>query len=278
MISLGINGCSRWQTKTVDLMGDVTAKLNLPEFNRALVKFQVDTEMGWPEVIRIQAKAMLKRLLDWTAPKGINKAAQKQGKAKVEQDVRRVFTAFEHFEFRDLGIQRAWEEGDQETLEKIFKNSPKLSQFTLLHQPKEEIHEAARRRGRVPRRNKARHVIMGKGRQAGARLLDRYITKRMKRVGRAMAGWIRAASHLSEKFPAWIRKSGGALEGGVRDETRNRIHPRIIMTNTVDYISELVPGSMQSALIRSRIRDMEKHAKKLIRARARKRGFKVRGN
>lgn len=245
----------------------VTAQVNTKAFEEALIQFKTKTQLGWPQVIKMQARLMVERLIEWTPPFGKDKSAQKKGQATVAGDIRRVFLDFHNFEFRNLSIQKAWETEDRETLDRIFKASPSLSRYRLLDAPDPAIHQNLRRNGRVAKRRLPTFVVMDGG-KSGQTKIARYITTVQKRVGKAKAGWIAAAQFLTAKFPAWITKSGSSI-GTVQDYTNRLNNPSVIMRNEIEYVSEIFPDSKMSELLSTRIRDMEKNADQYLRAKAR---------
>lgn len=250
----------------------VHAEVDTSNFERALVRYQVETQMAWTDVIRMQARLLVERLIEWTPPFGKGKDAQSKGQKRVEADIRRVFTDFGKFQFRELSIQKAWETEDKETLSRIFKNSPHLSQYTLLDAPVAQIHEGIRVAGKVPKKNQPRFVVMD-GRRSGENKIAAYAREVGRRVGKAKAGWIMAAQLLAAKFPAWITKSGGETLGGVRDNSTNSSDPSITMSNIVPYASDIFSESKQQELLDTRVRDMEANTEHYLEAKARKTGL-----
>lgn len=71
------------------------------EFQTALLRFQVLTQLGWAEVLKMQARLLVVRLIEWTIPHGMGKDAQAKGKGAVDADIKRVFMDFRTFEFRN---------------------------------------------------------------------------------------------------------------------------------------------------------------------------------
>lgn len=246
----------------------IHAEADIREFEAALVRFQNATQLGWPEVIKMQARLLVERLIEWTPPFGSDKAAQRKGQKAVNSDIRRVFVDFCGFEFRDLSIQKAWETEDKDALARIFKDSPALSRFTLLPVPVPQIHEGLRVKGRVPKRYRPRFVVMD-GRRTGEGKIASYVSKVGKRVGKAKAGWLIGAKALASKFPAWITKTGGESLGAVNDRTTMLDHPAYTISNLVNYISDILGEDKVRQILATRIRDMEKNAEAYLRAKAR---------
>jgi len=271
----------------------VNAEVDSREFERALANFQRDTELGWVEVIKMQARLLVERLIEWTPPFGKDKAAQQKGMATVEGDIRRVFIPFkdvpflvkeiaqrrleglagekdfDRVEFRNGKIQKEWEQKDWSALRVIFERSveAKARLFKITRTPDPGDHQAARVAGRVKKRRQPNVVI------ERVASLKSYIREIQRRVGTAKAGWIRGAQLLMAKFPAWIGKTGGESLGSVQDNSTNPLNPSITVSNEVPYASDIFPGSKLSELLSTRIRDMEKNAERFVDAKRRKAGL-----
>lgn len=271
----------------------VEAEVDGREFERALVNFQRETELGWGEVIKMQARLLVERLIEWTPPFGKDKAAQKKGMAKVDSDIRRVFIPFkdvpflvkeiaqqrleglagekdfDKVEFRNGKIQKEWEQKDWPALRVIFGRSVEAQarRMKITKTPDHADHQAARVAGRVRKRRQPNVVI------ERAASLKSYIREVQRRVGTAKAGWIRGAQLLTAKFPAWIGKTGGESLGSVQDNSANPLNPSITVSNEVPYASDIFPSSKMSELLSTRIRDMEKNAERFVDAKRRKAGL-----
>lgn len=267
------------------------AKVDCREFTEALTRFQRETKLGWAEVIQMQTRLLVERLIEWTPPFGKDKAAQRRGAARVEQDIRRVFVPakdvpflvkeiaqrrlqefsqrndFHGFHFRNSKIQKAWDNENWAALEIIFTRSQKrkMRELEISQVPDPSRHQAARIAGRVPKHQRRRSII----RRASA--LSAYIKKVQKRVGAAKSGWIPAAKFLKGKFPQWVIQA--TLLGSIRDRSSNLINPSIVISNEVAYVSDIFSSSKQDELIRSRIRDMERSTRHLVEAKRRKAGL-----
>lgn len=263
------------------------------EFEDALIRFQRQTQLGWPEVIRMQARLLVERLIEWTPPFGKNKAAQTKGTRAVESDVRRVFIPFkdvpflvkdiaaqrlegmsseknlDKVKFRDPSIQKLWDKRNWDVLRLIFERSAESQsrKMRIVRNPDPAEHQKARVGGRV-RKGRRPTVVVEK--EASLRT---YIRAVQKRVGKAKAGWLAAARLIAAKFPAWIGKSGGEMLGRVRDQSNQSDNPSITMSNEVGYASQIFPTSKLAQLLSSRVRDMENNARQFLRAKARSSGL-----
>jgi hypothetical protein len=263
------------------------------EFENALVRFQRETQLGWPDVIRMQARLLVERLIEWTPPFGKNKAAQTKGALAVESDVRRVFIPFkdvpflvkeiaaqrleamsseknlDKVKFRDPSIQKLWNKRDWDVLRIIFERSAeaKSRNMRVVRVPDPAEHQKARVGGRV-RKGRRPTVVIEK-----EAALRSYIREVQKRVGKAKAGWIAGARAVAAKFPAWIGKSGGEILGRVQDQSNQADNPSITMSNEVEYASQIFPATKLAKLLSSRVRDMEKNARQFLQAKVRSSGL-----
>lgn len=271
----------------------VRAEVDAREFEQALIRFQRETQLGWPQVLNMQARLLVERLIEWTPPFGQDKAAQKKGQAAVAGDIRRVFIPFKDVpllvqeialqrleglarekdlsggKFRNPKVQQAWEQQDWDALRIIFHRSAesKSKRLTLLKTPDPALHQAARVAGRVPKRRKAQIVI------ERAATLKAYIRTVQQRVGKAKAGWMRGAHLLAAKFPAWISKSGGENLGAIKDDSLNATDPSITVSNQVAYASNIFPPAKLAELLATRLRDMTTHAARYVDAKRRGAGL-----
>ena len=255
------------------------------------MRFQRETQLGWSEVIKMQTRLLVERLIEWTPPFGKDKAAQRRGSSRIEQDIRRVFIAAKDasllikeivqrrlhqfsenddlhgFRFRNSKIQKAWENRDWAALEIIFVRSgqAKMRKLDICQVPDPVRHQAARVAGRVSQHHRPRFVV----KRAAA--LKAYIKQVQKRVGTAKSGWIPAAEFLRGKFPRWIIQASPL--GSIRDRSNDPTNPSIVVSNEVPFVSEIFDRSKWNELILTRIRDMEKNARRFVESRRRKAGL-----
>jgi hypothetical protein len=84
--------------------------------------------------------------------------------------------------------------------------------------------------------------------------LDEYIQKAIKKVGIAKAGWANCALQLKKvnkgkltaSIPPWvIRHTADFKNGNTQDLTSDIKNPRVVMTNTTPWASNVIPASEQ---------------------------------
>jgi len=84
--------------------------------------------------------------------------------------------------------------------------------------------------------------------------LDEYIQKAIKKVGIAKAGWANCAlqlkkvnkGKLTQGIPPWVmRHTGDFKNGNTEDLTSDIKNPRVVMTNTTPWASNVIPASEQ---------------------------------
>ena len=96
-------------------------------------------------------------------------------------------------------------------------------------------HKEARVKGRVPKSTRA--VVI-----SDAKKLAEYTEMRRGNVGFAKAGWVNAASRMGRTkttIPRWISKHTSAPGHG-NDFTNDILAPRFELTNSVNYLSEIL--------------------------------------
>jgi len=85
--------------------------------------------------------------------------------------------------------------------------------------------------------------------------LDEYIQKAIKKVGIAKAGWANCAlqlkkvnkGKLTQGIPPWVmRHTGDFKNGNTQDLTSDIKNPRVVMTNTTPWASNVIPESEQA--------------------------------
>lgn len=141
------------------------------------------------------------------------RAAQKAGEAKVARDVKRVFAsasfvydtikapaAASDFWFNLRGKKKNYAEAER--IMKAASSNSKVRNAPIVQRPEASLHQAARRRGTVPRVD-VRQVI------ADPKALDRYIRLVQRRVGMLAAGIVTTYNGrfgALRGVPAFIRR------------------------------------------------------------------------
>lgn len=118
----------------------------------------------------------------------------------------------------------------------------------------ESLHKKARdNKGRVPDSTEPTLLI-----EAGAEKgLDKYVEKTLKKVGLTKAGWavcaekipLKQAQSATRGIPQWVTRNKGRATGHIRDESNNTNNPKVTMTNSTPWCSQvLTPQAAQKAL------------------------------
>jgi hypothetical protein len=242
----------------------IDTKVDTREFERALIRYKVESRKGWKEVIREQSRLLLVRLLRLTPPK-----TQAQGRKAVAADIRKVMTDLDGYRFESPGIQKAWDEKDWDALEVIFRRSPEFSRLRFSEGADASEHRSARtRRGRVPKRRKATVLVKKPSK------LKRYIRDTQKRVGLTKAGWMAGLKIIQGKIPGWVSKHGSGY-GSAKDASSDRRDPHIQVVNATRGIGEIDrEDRILTTALQGRSRDMLRSLKKKQEFASRRSGFR----
>lgn len=250
------------------------ASSDLDRFNRSIEKFAAESNRSFGDVIRQQAKLLVKDLIRATPPFGRNtfsesfNAQRRAGMDAVERDIRKVFVPLRVFVertnspklaaalssagglvavnrvSRKQGVKRSGV--DMQALEAIFRNIG--MDGVIIREVKPELHEEARNsKGRVGKRPRSYIVV-------DERSINRYIKLKQSHIGKAKAGWMKAAIGLAVAgIPGWIREH---LTAGVFvDKSKGIIDQTITIGNLVSYSSDFSEAPFRAA-IENRIRSM----------------------
>lgn len=256
-------------------------------------KFIAETNRDTRKVIKDQARLLARDMLKITPPHGRQAfseslAEQRRiGMQAVEKDIRTVFQPISKLidnvadKSPNLAYELMMASGihstsriskkanqrvarlDMVALEAIFRNA--FPDLTIIKEVVPSLHTAQRnRRGRINERHAKKYIV------ADERSLTRYIKNMRNHVGKAKAGWLRAALDLGIKaIPKWIRKH--ATPGLFRDGTTHATDPKPFITigNMVQYGTEF-PKRLFLAAMQNRIRGMKKQLEKMAEHKARK--------
>lgn len=120
-------------------------------------------------------------------------------------------------------------------------------------------------RGRVPRKGVKVWLVLS------SQSLKRYIRDVVGHVGKAKAGWAKAAAKFGVSLPRWITRHKETSPGLAQDDTDNPTQPSVTIGNLVDFAQEFEGrfGIVKAAL-RNRERAMRIQTDKLLAAAARK--------
>lgn len=263
------------------------ASSELLRFNRMVEKFSTETRRSFKDVLWQQAKLLVKDLIRATPPFGGNafsesfNAQRRVGMEAVERDIRSVFTSLREFVGRlhdqdlanalsmagGLGSMnktrrnRGWRSGvDMQALEAIFRNMGMDGR--IIRDVKPELHEQARnQRGRVGKRSKS-YIVVDEG------SIKRYIKLKQSHIGKAKAGWMKAAIGLAVSgIPRWIRDH--LAPGVFTDKSNGILEQSITVGNLVSYAADFSERPFRAA-IENRIRSMKIQMEKIAAALAKK--------
>jgi hypothetical protein len=126
----------------------------------------------------------------------------------------------------------------------------------LLDEFDKSIHKNARNKttGRVTKRRASLHLVIGAEKE-----LEKYRKEMIARVGLTKAGWAKCAdlipitgrvSSATRGFPQWVKRHRNKLASGtISDKSNDPINPRVVMTNTTPWCSQVLPpAKAQKAL------------------------------
>lgn len=175
--------------------------IDTDRFNAALHLFSSYSRKAGEEVLKAQARGLVKTVIEVTPPGGKNVASSKakaRGQASTTGDILKLF----------VGAPGQTRPINMRAIHEAHRSKPK---------------------GRVKNSLVPRVVVA----QAD---LARYITEQRAKVGFLASGWNESAARFGFKPPAWVWRNSG--EGSIRIElTDNRLTIR--MVNSVRYASAI---------------------------------------
>lgn len=173
---------------------------------QAVDRFMANSKRSRGEVMKEQARGILKYVIDVTPPAGWNKnteeltkggKAKQRGEQKVERDIRKIMTP-----------ARKGQKIYPESIKSLHKRYRSTSDGN--------VHTNLARKGRAYRVSREELVS--------------YIREKRKMVGFLASGWKAAADSLGVRLPAWITKHSGpgyakirANDNGIRVEFNNSV-------------------------------------------------------
>ncbi len=208
------------------------------KFDTALKQFRALSRRAIGEILKEQARGIIRRVTEFTPPGGggvRGTEAKKRGEAKVAGDI---------FKLMERGRKK-----------EVSSESPA------------DIHRRHRdARGRVRRELSPKIKVRASD-------LSKLIREKKRMVGFLASGWKAAASKFNARLPAWITRHSGPGSAKVRSDAAM---VEVSATNSVDYASRMdIDRRIQSAIdaqAGAMLRQVEKLA---IKEAARKAGFKA---
>lgn len=227
-----------------------TVSLDVARLNEDLRAFVASTGRDLAQAIRDQARLLTRDLIGGTPPFGKHafrrssnefgagesyNEQRKIGEAAVRRDVRKVFQPFKQYaafigkKFNNPKLEqyllKLGRQSDTQQLERIFKK--------WMWHPK--IKTTATRPDHIKRRDRRGRVK----RATNTFILDErsrvnYEKQAISHVGKAKAGWVKAAQALGlSSIPNWITRHSSP--GLFQDSTTDLTHPSVMIGNLVDY-------------------------------------------
>ncbi len=196
-------------------------------------------------------------------PDGISNIARDLGRAAVKGDIARIYASpsvvFDKLK-KAAGpkVARAFyaalKKGDFATARIICQTAGQaaIGRLDIITWDGGALHRRNRnKRGRV---NRGRKPVLVNDPAA----LKKYVKEKQSLVGFAKSGWINAALSIKPggRIPAWIRNNKGPGVG--RDETKDPTHPRIFLTNAVNYIDSILLPRYRNRAITSFSESLQK--------------------
>ena len=255
------------------MTGRVT--VDMPRLNADLAMYAKGMKIGLGEAVRKQARLFLEDVVRATPPFGKHPFSEsfneqrKIGENAVVRDLRKIFRLV-----RPLGRwlgRRARDPQMQERVEGYVQGGNLRAIRTILsnmlngadvrHEVEPALHMVRRGgRGRVGRGSLTFIVE--------ERSFNRYLAAVLKHVGRAKAGWARAAAQLGVKLPNWITRHS---TGGVYEDNLGSENPSVTVGNLIEFGGDFDQGPFDAA-IENRVRSMAKELEKVFEYEARKAG------
>lgn len=235
------------------------------------------------QVLKDQARLFVRDCARMTPPFGdspINEswsAQRKLGEAATAADVQAVFQPIDPEGMAKFisgtpkrkaafikRISNYARRGDIEAIRKIVIDIGYPCQG-VLKEVSPRAHERERgKRGRVMTKKLRPWLILSKN------SLKRYIKEKIGHVGKAKAGWAKAAAQVGLNLPNWITRHAGTSRGLCEDQTEHPTMPSITIGNLVAWAQEFegLFGVVRPAL-RQRERAMKKQLEILMQKTAR---------
>ena len=206
-----------------------------------------------------------------TSLPGNSLSARKQGQDAVARDIRRLCLSFDDLEMAKgegrmavnlRGLLRAGQYGTAlQVLDRAGVRVESIEATATV----EVLNRHRDRRGRVVR---GRRVLVRDGRS-----IVRLLRSQQALVGRAKAGWKRAADALGLRLPRWITRHE---EPGIFTEQGRGDNRSIIVGNALGYAQKLdQTANIMNRAYRNRLRNLRAQVEAATAAAARKAGARV---
>lgn len=229
---------------------------NIEVFENNLRRYAVIAGKSIWSAVKEEALDISKRLTSITPPK-----SAKQGKKRIESDIKRVYLMnewfLEKFQFKStaLGekVKSAVRLADKGSLEEVFNRSAKFSRIHI-ENFNESIHKRFRRNGRV-----AKGVAPFSYPLSDQTKVTNFIKEKSKRAGLVKSGWAACVKALGGSVAKWTDK--GSASGSV---IQNEKEKYIILTNNIQYASSFI--NAYRAVLRGRSKELAKKTEKALKS------------
>jgi len=207
--------------------------VNDVNFRKMLAEFARKTGVALPQVVRLEARLLLKEVIKWTPPfKNASTEGESDraiGKAAVSRDIRRAIAPLEQGGWKSKSIRDVIGRQDSEAMESILKGfkgaqgKPRVTAFS----PQDHKIKRNPRSGRVAK-NQWRFTF-----DAGKQ--KKYTRGMEKRVGAAKGSWAEAFTKVGGKPKGWTvtaHRLSQPSSSTVIDATSDPFNPSFEVTST----------------------------------------------
>jgi hypothetical protein len=228
-------------------------RLDNLQFKKIFDDYQVILGKTMPECVRINARLVAVELARRTQPFGID---QKPGETAVQNDVKKLLKLPIQLHQKITSerlkkqIRKDVAAADWAAVRATMVASHWAADFQFLNGASDikPMHQKYRNnRGRVKKSD--RDIF-----SAASSDIFTYIESIKARVGISKAGWAACAKELktgkgsgTRGIPTWVtRHLSKRINGEVRDNTDNQVHPHVFLTNTVPWVDQVISSFQQT--------------------------------
>lgn len=240
------------------------------EFSRAATDLMAAQRKSGAEIIKQQGRLFVRDVVRATPPfgshafsQGSSNVGRRIGEAAVSRDISKVFVTPSRLRVLSQPqnpklyerLKKVIRSGDTAAVEAIFRNLNIHVKGVLLAASRDVHKRSLNKRGHYMRGNS--YFVLREN------SVKQYIRQEQSHVGRAKAGWARAAAGLGEKLPNWITRH--SEPGLFIDDTANGDKPSVTIGNLVDYAQQF-EGQLNivQAALQNRVRSMRTQTEKIL--------------
>jgi hypothetical protein len=251
-------------------------KFDKQKFEAILKDYSGILEKSIPDCVALNARLLCVELARRTQPFG-TKAESGIGRVekdigKIIKDVGKLEEMFDHVGNRKIRdrLYSLMKLRRFDVLETVLRNMGFLNKWGGLEVTSnfKEVHKANRNVTTGRTRNKGDKLYIAEGN------LPTYIEDAAKRVGIAKSGWARCAEQLptviggsmTRGIPDWVASQTKG-RGEVTNNLADPKNPRVLMTNTVPWLSRICPPSEQLKASQVVVAKMKKQMETILKKR-----------